>query len=101
MSEEPFDIRYTRILDISYLRRWIQDPKVLRWFSMSTPEEIEQALAVWMSFARYNASLTAVIDREPCGVATLFLPYYKKTIHHCLFKICVALSIREGGSEAL
>ncbi|MBX9923392.1 MAG: GNAT family N-acetyltransferase [Rhabdochlamydiaceae bacterium] len=90
MSEEPFDIRYTRILDISYLRRWIQDPKVLRWFSMSTPEEIEQALAVWMSFARYNASLTAVIDREPCGVATLFLPYYKKTIHHCLFKICVA-----------
>ena len=90
MSEEALDIRYTRILDISYLRKWIQDPKILHWFSMTDPEEIEQALSVWISFARYNASLTAVIDREPCGIATLFLPFYKKTMHHCLFKICVA-----------
>lgn len=90
MNEEPFDIRYTRILDISCLRKWIQDPRISRWFPMTTSEEIEQALAVWMSFARYNASLTAVIDRQPCGIATLFLPFYKKTSHHCLFKICVA-----------
>jgi putative acetyltransferase len=97
LSEVEFDIRYTRILDISYLRKWIQDPTVLRWFSMASSEEIEQALAVWMSFARYNASLTAVMDRQPCGIATLFLPFYKKTLHHCLFKICVAPECRGKG----
>lgn len=89
MSQDPFDIRYSRILDVSYLRKWIQNPEVARWFSMTTTEEVEQALSVWLSFARYNASLTAVMDRKPCGIATLFLPFYKKTMHHCLFKICV------------
>lgn len=97
MSEEPFDIRYTRVLDISYLRKWIQDPQVLRWLPVTTPEEIEQVLSVWMSFARYNASLTAVMGREPCGIATLFLPFYKKTLHHCLFKICVAPEYQKMG----
>lgn len=89
MDKEEIDIRYTRILDISYLRQWIQNPKVLYWFSMSTTEEIELALSCWMSYCRYNASLTALINNVPCGIVTLFLPPYKKISHHCLFKICV------------
>ncbi len=89
MDEKEIDIRYTRILDISYIRPWLYDPKILQWFSMTTSEEIEQALSCWMSFCRYSASLTAVVDRVPCGIATLFLPPYKKVSHHCLFKICV------------
>lgn len=102
MGDEEIDIRYTRVLDISYLRLWLQDPKVLSWFSMTTPQEIEQAIACWMSFARYNASLTAVINRVPCGIATLFLPPYKKVSHHCLFKICVDPKYqRKGVGSAL
>jgi RimJ/RimL family protein N-acetyltransferase len=100
--EEELDIRYTRVFDVSYLRQWLNDPKVLRFFSMSTEQEIEQAISCWMNFARYNASLTAVIDRVPCGIATLFLPPYKKVSHHCLFKICVDPKYqRKGVGSAL
>lgn len=90
MSPEEFDIRYTKILDIVYLKKWLADPAVACWFPMQTPEEMELAVSCWMSFARYHASLTAIIDQKPCGIATLFLPPYKKIAHHCLFKICVA-----------
>ena len=99
---EELDIRYTRVFDISYLRQWLHDPEVLRWFSMSSDQEIEQAIACWINFSRYNASLTAVIDRVPCGIATLFLPPYKKVSHHCLFKICVDPKYqRKGVGSAL
>ncbi len=89
MSDEDFDIRYSRLLDISYVRKWLQNPKILCWTSMTTPEEIEQALSCLMNFSRYNASLTAVMNRVPCGIATLYLPPYKKVSHHCLFKVFV------------
>ena len=99
---KDLDIRYTRILDITYLRRWLQDPEVLKWFPITTPEEIEQALTCWMGFCRYNASLTAVNGKEPCGIATLFLPPYKKVAHQCLFKICVDPEYqRQGVGSAL
>ena len=99
---EELDIRYTRVFDISYLRQWLHDPEILRWFSMSSEQEIEQAIACWMNFSRYNASLTAVMGRVPCGIATLFLPPYKKVSHHCLFKICVDPKYqRKGVGSAL
>lgn len=91
------DIRYTKITDISYLRKWILTPKVLLHFAMSTPEEVESALTCWMSFSRLGASLTATLDGVPCGMATLFLMPYKKVKHHCLFKICVDPSFWRQG----
>ena len=97
MSSTDFDIRYTNVLDISYLRKWLQDPQVLRWFPMTDPHEIEGPISCWMSFARYNASLTATCHREPCGMATLFLMPYKKISHHCFFKICVAPQYQRQG----
>jgi len=86
---DGFDIRYTRLMDISYLREWIKQPGVLDYFPMSTEVEIEQALSAWMFFCRYQASLTATIHHIPCGIATLFLMPYKKISHQCSFKICV------------
>lgn len=97
MTQDDLDIRYTNVLDISYLRRWLQDPKILRWFPMSDPQEIEGPISCWMSFARYNASLTATYCREPCGMATLFLMPYKKVSHHCFFKLCVAPQYQRKG----
>jgi putative acetyltransferase len=97
MSEEALDIRYTRSLDISHLRRWLQDPRILRWFPASHALEIEPALSCWIGFARYQASLTATINGNPCGIATLFLMPYKKLQHHCYFKICVASEYQRRG----
>jgi putative acetyltransferase len=86
---ENFDMRYTRSMDISYLRDWLKDPKVLSYFSMNTEQEIEQALTGWMFFSRYQASITATINHIPCGIATLFLMPYKKISHQASFKLCV------------
>lgn len=86
---ENFDIRYTRAMDVTYLREWIQQPKVLSYFPMNNTGEIEQAVAGWMFFCRYQASITATINHVPCGIATLFLMPYKKISHQASFKICV------------
>ncbi len=84
-----FDIRYTTEEDVKYLREWIAHPDVLCWFSMADQQEIESALQCWIGYSRYKCSLTATIDQEPCGIATLFLMPYKKVAHHCLFKVVV------------
>jgi len=86
---DNFDIRYTRVMDVTYLREWLEQPKVLSYFPMNNPAEIEQALAGWMFFSRYQASITATINHVPCAIATLFLMPYKKISHQASFKICV------------
>ncbi len=102
--KEPvdFDIRYTRAIDVSYLKEWIKQKEVLRHFPMNSEAEIDQALAAWMFFSRYQASLTATIGHVPCGIATLFLMPYKKISHQCLFKICVdPKHMRQGIGSSL
>ncbi len=90
MTEElDLDIRYTRPMDGSYLKEWIMHPEVLSYFPMSDEKEVGDAVSCWISFSKYQCSLTATIDHIPCAVATLFLMPYKKVSHHCSFKICV------------
>ena len=38
MDIPGFDIRYTYVTDISYLRQWIRSPGILKWFPMSEEE---------------------------------------------------------------
>lgn len=97
MIPEEVDIRYTRLLDISFIRKWVHDPRILCSMPMEKEGEIEQFLSCLMGFSRYNASLTAVVDRTACGIATLYLPPYKKVSHHCLFKIIVDPEFQRKG----
>jgi RimJ/RimL family protein N-acetyltransferase len=76
-------------MDVSYLKEWLKDPKVLECFPMNNEAETEQAVSAWMFYARYKASLTATINHIPCGIITLFLMPYKKISHQSSFKICV------------
>ncbi len=90
MTELPgFDIRYTQLSDTPYLRKWMKNEAVLKWFPMTAEQDVENAIQCWMGFVRWNASLTATIDQVPCGLATLFLMPYKKVAHHALLKIVV------------
>lgn len=89
MNIPGYDIRYTYITDISYLRQWVKTSGVLHWFPMSTEKEVEDALQCWIGFCRWSSSLTATINHVPCAIATLFLMPYKKVAHHCVFKIIV------------
>jgi len=89
--QEPagLDIRYTYVTDTPYLRQWLLQPEVQKWFPVSEEKEIEDAVQCWIGFSRYSSSITATLDAEPCGVATLFLMPYRKVAHHCLFKLVV------------
>ncbi len=91
MRSEPegFDIRYTHVTDTPYVREWLLDPAIQKWFPVSTDKEIDDAAQCWVGFCRYNASLTATLHDVPVGIGTLFLMPYRKVAHHCLFKLLV------------
>lgn len=90
MTDVPgFDIRYTHVPDLTFLREWMQTPGMLKWFPMEVEKEVEDAIHCWIGFCRWNSSLTATVNGTPCGIGTLFLMPYKKVAHQCLFKIIV------------
>jgi RimJ/RimL family protein N-acetyltransferase len=85
---DEIDIRYTEARDAKYLKKWLQGGEgVLRWFPMADDREIDDAVARWIGFSKFKCSLTAEIDGEPCGLATLYLQPYKKLAHQCEFGI--------------
>lgn len=91
------EIRYTELSDGPFVKQWLMDPTVYRWFPMADEVEIDDAVARWVGFARYRCSLTAVKDGKPVGIATLYLQPYKKLAHQCEFGIIVDPEIRSQG----
>jgi putative acetyltransferase len=94
---EGLDIRYTELNDGKYLREWLKEPGILRWFPMADDLEIDDAVNRWVGFARYKCSLTATLNGEPCGMATLYLQPYRKLAHQCEFGIIVGGPERNKG----
>lgn len=94
---EGFEIRYTDQNDGKYLKEWLQEPGVLRWFPMYDDVEIDDAVQRWIGFARYKCSLTAVLNGVPCGIVTLYLQPYRKLAHQCEFGIIVGNDCRGKG----
>lgn len=91
------EIRFTELSDGKYLREWLQEKEILRWFPMADEPEIEDSVQRWIGFARYKCSLTAVLNGIPCGLATLYLQPYKKLAHQCEFGIIVGKGYRNLG----
>lgn len=77
--------------------QWLSEPGVLRWFPMCNEMEIEDAARLLISYAKYNAVLTAEYDGVPCGLANLYLQPYRKLAHQCLFSILVSETYRGKG----
>lgn len=96
-TQSEIDIRYTELSDAPFLKEWLLDPSVSRWFPMADAVEIEDAVNRWISFSRYHCSLTATIDGVPCGISTLYLQPYKKLAHQCEFGIIVGEGFRNRG----
>ena len=92
-----FDIRYTESGDAPFLKEWLHEPGVLRWFPMDDAVEIDDAVMKWIWFSKYNCSLTATWNGEPCGLVTLYLQPYKKLAHQSEFGIIVAPKFRNKG----
>ncbi|MBS3904704.1 MAG: GNAT family N-acetyltransferase [Simkania sp.] len=87
---DGYDIRYTVDEDLKALRDWLLQPGMLHWFPMNSGTELEAALLGWIGFCRFQASLTASVEEEPCAIGTLYLMPYKKVAHECLVKLIVA-----------
>ena len=94
---EGLDIRYTELSDGKYLREWLKEPGILRWFPMCDDVEIDDAVSRWIGFARYKCSLTATMNNEPAGLVTLYLQPYRKLAHQCEFGIIVGNGHRGKG----
>lgn len=91
------EIRYTEPSDAPYLKQWLMEPGMLRWFPMYDETEIEDATCRWISFCRYRCSLTMVKDGVPCGIATLYLQPYRRIAHQCEFGIIIGDGYRNQG----
>lgn len=96
-TPEGLDIRYTELSDATYLKDWLLDPSIGKWFPMDDVIEVEDAVGRWIGFCRYRCSLTATINGEPCGMATLYLQPYRKLAHQCEFGIIVSNKYRNQG----
>ena len=90
-------IRFADISDTKYLIKWLDDEDILRWFPMCNKPEVDDAVRIWMSFAKYRAVLTATIDDIPCGSAIIYLQSYEKLSHQALFGIIVDKEYRGKG----
>jgi len=88
-SSPDFDLRYSTRDDLPYLKKWLQIEGMLHWYPPSDQEELDNFINVWISFSRYNASLTAIFKEKPIGVGTLFLMPYRKVSHQCMFQMIV------------
>ena len=102
MEEKPpelpgFDIRYTTQDDAKYLLEWLSDPMTLRYFPMREPAEIEDSVNRWIGFSRFKSSITAMVDGEPVGLATLYLQAYRTLAHQCEFGLIVSPKYRGKG----
>ncbi len=93
----PVEIRYTEPGDAKYLKKWLLEPEVGRWFPMYDEVEVEDAVGRWISFCRYKCSLTAVVNGVPCGLTTLYLQPYRKLAHQTEFGIIVGNEHRGKG----
>lgn len=97
MEQNPLAIRFAEEDDQKYLVEWLMQPGVLEGFPLSDLREVEDAARIWLSYAKFNAVLTAVWDGVPCGIANLYLQPCKKLAHQCLFAIIVDEKYRGKG----
>jgi RimJ/RimL family protein N-acetyltransferase len=95
--KEHLTFRLTRMEDAPFLTKWLSEPDILRWFPMIDAREIEDAVRIWISYSRIEASITAEWDGQPCAMANLYIQPYRKLAHTCLFAIIVKEEMRGKG----
>ena len=82
-------VRYTEPSDAYALREWLGDQDGGNGFPIDGELELSDAVIRWLSFCRYQCSITILKENKPCGIATLYLQPYGKLSHQCEFGIIV------------
>jgi ribosomal protein S18 acetylase RimI-like enzyme len=97
MSLLEHDIRYSEAVDASWMHQWLQGVQGCDGYPFEGAE-LEEAVRNWIGFAKFKASLTAVLpDQTPCAVGTLLLMPYQKVAHHASMMLVVAPEYRHRG----
>ncbi len=94
---DALTIRFTEESDQEYLKQWLNNEYVLRWFPLVDEREIDDAVRIWIGYAKQKASLTALWNGVPCGSAVLNLQPFEKLKHTCLLTILVEEDKRGKG----
>ncbi|OGN65213.1 MAG: GNAT family N-acetyltransferase, partial [Chlamydiae bacterium RIFCSPLOWO2_01_FULL_28_7] len=94
---DKLKIRFTEKEDCDYLKKWLSDKDILKWFPMYNEMEIDDAVRIWIAYSKINASLTALINKKPVGSALLYVQSFEKVKHHALFAIIVDSNYRNKG----
>jgi putative acetyltransferase len=97
MNTKKIEIRLAVPEDGKYLKKWLFEPGVLRWFPMCNEREVDDAVKLWMDYVKDQAVLTALCDGKPCGICNLYLQPYEKFKHQCLMAIVVGEAYRNKG----
>jgi ribosomal protein S18 acetylase RimI-like enzyme len=93
----PISIRYTQETDAPYLKQWLMQPDVLRWYPLIDEREVDDAVRIWIGTAKSRAGFTALYHDAPCGMVVIYPNIYKKLAHQSLFSIIVDEHYRGKG----
>ncbi|MBT3393672.1 MAG: GNAT family N-acetyltransferase [Waddliaceae bacterium] len=94
---EGLEIRYTVMEDAEYLKEWLCEPGMLRWFPMVLEREVDDSVHRWVSFSNWKCALTVVLDGKPCGLGALYLMPYKKIAHQCEWGLILSTEYQSKG----
>lgn len=97
VDQVGYDVRYSKAEDLPYLKKWMSDCELMKWYPVSTQKDAEEMAKNWIGFFRFKSSLTAEYRGNPVGIATLFLMPYRKLVHHALFQFIVDPNYRGEG----
>lgn len=101
MNQPSVNLRKSVITDADYMAEWFKDPEVKFFFPMDNEVERKDAAIRWVSFCRYDASITAELDGQVVGVTTLYLQPYRRLMHNSEMGIIVAPGHRGKGIGTL
>lgn len=91
------EIEISQVKDGELFKKILLQPDVLQYFPMYDVREVEDSVRVWEIFCKRGASITALDEGKPCGMAFLNLQGYKKFAHQCLITILVDQDHRNKG----
>ena len=97
VSKPVIQIRETTEQDAPFLKEWLMQPEVLKGFPMIDEREVDDAVRLWIEYAKKGGSITALYKKKPCGSANLYIQNIEKLKHQCLFVIVVDEKYRGQG----
>jgi len=99
MSKEMLEpvIRTLVEADLYFLSQYLMDPSVLEYFPMSNMSEVNEAIKIWLYYARKGQAYTVEVNHKPAGFAILYVNTFEKLAKQSLFAIVVGDKYRGKG----